>query len=58
MIFPAPLSGHVKLDVHDEVYARIHIGFFGLNLDFFLARVCFKGGAEYNLNLLQVNMNY
>ena len=50
----APLSGHFKIEVHDEVYARATIGILGLNIDFFLASVCFKGGATYNLNLLQV----
>ncbi|ESO82597.1 hypothetical protein LOTGIDRAFT_236952 [Lottia gigantea] len=47
------LSGHAIVDVHDEAYARVHLGVVGVNLDFFLARVCFKGNAEYNLNLLQ-----
>ena len=52
--FAAPLSGHMKIIVHDEAYARIHLGILGVNLDFFLARVCFKGGTEYNINILQV----
>lgn len=50
----APLSGHVKIRVHDEAYARIHLGFMNINLDFFVARICFKGGAEYNINIFQV----
>lgn len=54
-IFPvAPTHGHVKVKVHDEAYARVHLGFIGTNIEFFLARVCFKGGAEYSINILQV----
>lgn len=48
------MSGHVKIRVHDEAYARVHLGFMNINLDFFVARICFKGGAEYNINILQV----
>ncbi|KAK3102203.1 hypothetical protein FSP39_009587 [Pinctada imbricata] len=51
----APLSGYLKLNIHDEAYARVHLGIINLNLDFFVARVCFKGGAEYNFNILQGN---
>lgn len=54
----APTNGHVKIKVHDEAYARVHLGFVGFNLDFFVARVCFKGGAEYSINIFQVHMNY
>ncbi|KAL5015117.1 hypothetical protein ScPMuIL_009387 [Solemya velum] len=48
-----PLDGAVNINIFDEAYIRIHLGFFGINLEFFLARICFKGGAEYNLNILQ-----
>jgi hypothetical protein len=54
VFFTAPTHGHVKINVHDEAYARVHLGFMGVNIDFFLARVCFKGGAEYSINILQV----
>ena len=50
----APLSGFFRMEVHDEVYARLHLGFFGINVDFFMARICFKGSADYSLNLFQV----
>ncbi|VDI06315.1 Hypothetical predicted protein [Mytilus galloprovincialis] len=53
--YSTPLSGHVKVNVHDEAYARIHLGIVNKNLDFFLARLCFKGGTKYNLNILQEN---
>ena len=52
--FIAPTNGHVKVKVHDEAYARVHLGFIGVNIELFLARVCFKGGAEYSINILQV----
>ncbi|KAL5015381.1 hypothetical protein ScPMuIL_009651 [Solemya velum] len=48
-----PLDGGVNMNIHDEAYIRVHMGFFGFNRDFFQARMCFKGGAEYNLNILQ-----
>nr|XP_022327831.1 uncharacterized protein LOC111127102 [Crassostrea virginica] len=51
----APTNGHVKVKVHDEAYARVHLGFIGVNIELFLARVCFKGGAEYSINILQGN---
>ena len=54
LIIIAPLKGHLKVNVHDEAYARVHLGMIGKNFDFFLARLCFKGRTEYNLNILQV----
>ncbi|CAG2251002.1 unnamed protein product [Mytilus edulis] len=49
-----PLSGHLRINVHDEAYARVLLGILDFNLDFFVARLCFKGGTQYNLNILQV----
>jgi len=54
LIIIAPLKGHLKVNIHDEAYARVHLGMIGKNFDFFLARLCFKGKTEYNLNILQV----
>lgn len=54
IIILAPTQGHLKVRVHDEAYARAHAGIIGFNFDFFVARVCFKGGTEYNINILQV----
>ncbi|XP_048258717.1 uncharacterized protein LOC124137708 isoform X1 [Haliotis rufescens] len=48
-----PLSGHMRTNIHDEAFARIHLGFMRTNLEFFMGRICFKGGASYNLNMLQ-----
>lgn len=42
------------VEIHDESYARIHLGNIGVNMDFFVARICFKGGSTYNINILQV----
>lgn len=38
--------------VYDEVYVRVYVGIIGFNFDFFVVRVCFKGGIEYNINIL------
>ncbi|KAL4221422.1 hypothetical protein ACF0H5_019680 [Mactra antiquata] len=47
------LRGNVDIKVHDEVYAKVHIGMIGKNFDFFIGRLCFKGGARYDVNILQ-----
>lgn len=52
----APTEGHLNVQVHDEAYARVHVGVLGFNYDFFVARVCFKGSTEYNINILQVTI--
>ena len=55
LFFSALLSGLFKVVVHNEVYARVHLGFLGFNFDFFSARICFKGGTSYDVNILQVS---
>lgn len=50
----ALLKGGIDVRVHDEAYAKVHLGFVGINYDFFVARICFKGGAHYELNILKV----
>ena len=53
--FPSePLEGSLKVEVHDEAYATIHLGILGVNIDYMKIRVCFIGGSSYNLNILQV----
>ncbi|XP_060580900.1 uncharacterized protein LOC132737595 [Ruditapes philippinarum] len=47
------LKGHIDLRVHDEAYVSVHVGFLDLRYDFFRARICFKGGAKYALNILK-----
>ncbi|KAI8507105.1 hypothetical protein Bbelb_155440 [Branchiostoma belcheri] len=49
----APLSGHFKANSHNEIFARVHLGMLGMNLDLLVVRMCFKGETSYNLNLLQ-----
>ncbi|CAC5401161.1 unnamed protein product [Mytilus coruscus] len=49
----APLSGHLKVSVHDEAYTRLHLGIIGTNIDIMQARLCFKGETSYNINILQ-----
>ena len=40
--------------IHNEAYTRVHLGFMGVNLDFFSCRICYKGGAHYAFNIMQV----
>ena len=40
--------------MHNEAFARIHLGMFKLNIDFFVARLCFKGASNYAENLFHV----
>lgn len=54
MQISALIKGGIDVRVHDEAYVRVHLGYIGKNLDFFLARICFKGGAQYALNILKV----
>ncbi|WAR05121.1 hypothetical protein MAR_020490 [Mya arenaria] len=49
----ALLKGSIDVRVHDEAYARVHLGLLNYNIDFFVARICFKGGAKYELNILK-----
>ncbi|XP_078336896.1 uncharacterized protein LOC144626511 [Crassostrea virginica] len=51
----APLSSEMMVEVHDESYARLHLGNMGENMDYFDARICFKGGSKYNINILKAN---
>ena len=53
-IFAAPLSSHFKIVVHDEAYALAHLGIIGMNLEFFVARICYKGETSYDINIFQV----
>jgi hypothetical protein len=53
--FSAALKGHLKIDIYNEVFAKLHLGIVGLNIDFVIARICFYGSVEYNLNILQVS---
>ncbi|KAL8609979.1 hypothetical protein ACOMHN_029472 [Nucella lapillus] len=47
------LSGHGKVDIFDEAYGQVNLGFMGFNVDIIRLRLCFMGHAEYNLNLFQ-----
>lgn len=50
------MSGHLKVNVHDEAYARLHLGVIGENVDIIQASLCFKGDTNYNINILQVSL--
>ncbi|XP_060577217.1 uncharacterized protein LOC132734490, partial [Ruditapes philippinarum] len=47
------IKGSIDVRVHDEAYVRVHLGYIGISLDFYLARICFKGSAKYALNILK-----
>ena len=53
--FSAPLTSNLHIRIHDESYARIHLGLVGQNVEFFNARLCFKGTTQYNINIFQVS---
>ncbi|XP_066289112.1 uncharacterized protein [Branchiostoma lanceolatum] len=46
-------KGHVKVDVDDQIYARGLLGIIGERFDFIDAGICFKGGINYEINILQ-----
>ena len=39
----------------DSVFATLHIGIIGFDLDIFKAELCMKGHIEYELNILKVS---
>ncbi|XP_078616233.1 uncharacterized protein LOC144884654 [Branchiostoma floridae x Branchiostoma japonicum] len=48
-----PTKGHVKVDVDDRIYARGLLGIINNRFDFIDAGICFKGGINYEINILQ-----
>ena len=48
-----PLSGKFLIDVHDEAYFVVNLGYVNTKFEVFRARVCLKGHISYNLNILQ-----
>ena len=50
----APLSGSFRVSAYDEAYAVVHVGMLGFNIDFFVAKICYKGETSYDFNVLQV----
>ncbi|XP_067658326.1 uncharacterized protein [Haliotis asinina] len=49
------LNSHAKLDIHDEAYARLHLGFMDKTMELFFGRICFKAGASYDMNMMKEN---
>ena len=41
--------------MYDEAFARVNLGTLGANREVFQAKLCFKGKAVYDVNMLQVN---
>lgn len=45
------LFSEMLVEIYDESYVRIYFGNIGVNMDFFVVRICFKGGFIYNINI-------
>lgn len=45
------LFSEMLVEIYDELYVRIYFGNIGVNMDFFVVRICFKGGFMYNINI-------
>ena len=48
------LSGYVDVDVHDKLWAEVHIGLINLKADVLLIEACYRGRLSYNMNLVKV----
>ncbi|XP_061168901.1 uncharacterized protein LOC133178169 [Saccostrea echinata] len=48
-----PLSGHAMLNVYDDAYAKVMIGWLGIEQNLFRAHACYRGHAGYDINILK-----
>ncbi|XP_061168902.1 uncharacterized protein LOC133178171 [Saccostrea echinata] len=48
-----PLSAHVMLNIYDDAYAKVMLGWFGVEKYLFRAYACYRGHAGYDLNILK-----
>ncbi|XP_062614230.1 uncharacterized protein LOC134275967, partial [Saccostrea cucullata] len=48
-----PLSGYALLNVYDDAYAKIMIGWFDIEKYLFRAHACYRGHAAYDINILK-----
>lgn len=51
VVFVVFLFSEMLVEIYDELYVRIYFGNIGVNMDFFVVRICFKGGFMYNINI-------
>lgn len=54
LYFKEPLSGHAMFDVYENVFAKVHLGWYGVEQYLFRAHACYRGHAGYDLNILKV----
>ncbi|GFO16169.1 protein jagged-2 [Plakobranchus ocellatus] len=47
------LDTNVEMDMYDEAFARVNLGTLSANREVFQAKLCFKGRAVYDVNMLQ-----
>ncbi|XP_062572081.1 uncharacterized protein LOC134234050 [Saccostrea cucullata] len=48
-----PLSGHAMLNVYDDAYAKVMVGWLGIEQYLFRAHACYRGHAGYDINILK-----
>ncbi|KAK3589128.1 hypothetical protein CHS0354_017094 [Potamilus streckersoni] len=48
-----PLSGFLRVNIFDRIYAEAHVGILGLEVDILKIVACYKGKIEYNMNVLK-----
>ncbi|KAL3857351.1 hypothetical protein ACJMK2_012027 [Sinanodonta woodiana] len=48
-----PLSGFLRVNIFDRIYAEAHVGLLGLEVDILKIVACYKGKIEYNMNVLK-----
>ena len=44
----------MDVNVHDKVWAEIHLGVINRQWTLLLAEICYKGRLSYNMNLVKV----
>ena len=46
----------MDVNVHDKVWAEIHLGIIDKKWTLLLAEVCYKGRLSYNMNIVKVTV--
>ena len=54
LFFSEPLSGLAEVDVYNEAWLMVYIGWFGIEFDIMRAKLCYQGSIKYDLNILKV----
>ncbi|KAK3094096.1 hypothetical protein FSP39_024081 [Pinctada imbricata] len=48
-----PLQGYAEVDIYDEAYIKVFLGWFGLEFSIVHAFYCYQGHIRYDLNILK-----